>query len=73
MEYYYTGLTQLRFWHPILQRYRFGIAFHEYVIDVHDGAVFLTKEIVERAACDEDDVFCEYAGWKDLSKDFDRV
>ena len=50
--------------------YHYGIGYHEWIVDVHDGSVFSTKEIIERAPCDEDDAIVEYMDWSNLSDSF---
>ena len=72
MELYYDGPMQLTFWRDDLQVYHYGIGCHEYIIDVHDGALFSTKEILEKVS-EPDDAAMEYSDWKDLSKDFNKI
>ena len=70
MELYYTGPFQLKFWRSDLNIYHYGIGYHEFVIDAHDGSVFSTKEIVENGPRDPDDALIEYMDWSDLSNSF---
>ena len=70
MELYYDGPFQLKFWRHDLNMYHYGIGYHERIVDVHDGSVFSTKEIIERAPCDEDDAIVEYMDWSNLSDSF---
>jgi len=46
-----------------------GIGFHEYILDIHRGEIFSTKEIIDAAAlCDveEDDAIIEWSDWAPL-------
>lgn len=73
MELYYDGPMQLRFIRPNIYEYHYGIGYHEFIIDVHDGAIFSTKQIIESAYIDPDEAIIEYSDWKDLSKDFNKI
>ena len=73
MEIFYDGPTQLRFWRPDKHVYRYGIACHEYIIDVTDGTLFSTKKIIDCAPCNADNAIIEYGDWKDLSYNFGKI
>lgn len=73
MELYYDGPMQLMFIRPATNEYHYGIGCHEFIIDVHDGMIFSTKQIIDCANIDPDEAIIEYGDWKDLSKDFDKL
>lgn len=73
MEIFYDGPTQLRFVRPGQKKYSYGIACHEYIIDVSDGTLFSTKKIIDCAPCTEDNAIIEYGDWKDLSYNFEKI
>lgn len=69
MELYYDGPMQLRFRHPRVGSMVNGIGFHDYIVNIHNGEAFSTKEILDAAAsCGvEDDVaIVEWSDWAPL-------
>ena len=65
---YYDHPVQVRFYQRDWERYGYGIAFHEYVVDGWDGAVFLSEDIIRLAAEDgikEDNAIVELS-WNEL-------
>ena len=64
MEFYYSVPFQVRFFYK--NEYRTGLAFHEYIIDLGNGTIHTTREIVESAQAlgiDQDYVIVERVGW----------
>ena len=55
MEYYYDAPFQVYYLRPDNYHYSFGIAFHEWVVDIKDGTPFSTKEILEKIPCEEEE------------------
>lgn len=69
MELYYDQPMQLRFRHPRVGSMINGIGFHEYILDIHRGEIFSTKEIIDAAALydvEEDDAIIEWSDWAPL-------
>jgi len=65
MELYYDWPLQVRYIRTDGIK-RLGIAFHEFVIDIDDGRIFRTKDIIKFAQCDPDDAIIEWSDWKPL-------
>ena len=70
MEFYYEVPFQVRYWRPGVGQ-GYGIAFHEFVIDIYDGQVFSTKEILA-SPLDPDDAIVERCEWAPLTGDWCR-
>ena len=66
MELYYESPMQVRYRRPPDELECLGIAFHEFVIDLENGAKFSTKEILERWAGDPDEAIIEWCDWVSL-------
>ena len=64
MEFYYSVPFQVRFF--CKNEYHTGLAFHEYIIDLENGTIHTTREIVESAQAlgiDQDYAIVERVGW----------
>ena len=69
MEYYYTQPFQVYYLRPDNCHYSFGIAFHEWVVDITDGKPFSIKEILENVpSARYDDTIVEWCHWVDINQ-----
>ena len=69
---YYPGAMQVRYIDPG-RAVKFGIVFHEFLIDLLTGRTYTCKEILraaQRNGIDLDDAIIESSGWIDLSEVF---
>lgn len=67
LVFYYAHPMQVRYYKN--DGYRYGIAFHEWIVDVESGEPIQTREILRRATyknIDVDDAIIEWGGWKSL-------
>ena len=68
MEYWYDWPMQCRYLKD--DRYREGIVYQDFIIDLISGAPYKLSWIYAEAkinGVDEDDAVIEWADWKDLS------
>jgi len=74
MTLFYPTPIQLKYWNSSSNIYCYGIGFRTNIIDICNGDVFSTKEIIEGSPFVEDDnAIIEYGDWKDLSYNFDKI
>ena len=71
MTLFYPTPTQLKYWNSSSNIYCCGIGFRTNIIDICNGEVFSTKEIIEGSPF-EDDAILEYGDWKDLTPNFEK-
>ena len=70
-ELYYDHPVQVLFWDEY--KYKCGIAFHNYIVDVTDGNYYMTGDIIHQwnpsGGPDQDDMIIELS-WEDLHYNF---
>ena len=69
---YYPGALQVRYIDPE-RAVKFGIAFHEYIIDLSTGRTYTCQEILRSAqenGIDFDDAIVERGNWEKLKSYF---